>query len=100
MKDGTRFSTQRAYVYPASRRPNLTIRSYSTATKVQYIKHLMPYFEKMTFFWHFQIEFDDSNRAIGIHYETVKADGSSVKRYASAKKEIILRLLIRIIFKV
>lgn len=34
MKDGTRFSTQRAYVYPAARRPNLTIRPYSTATKV------------------------------------------------------------------
>lgn len=37
MKDGTRFSTQRAYVYPASRRPNLTIRPYSTATKVFFI---------------------------------------------------------------
>lgn len=69
MKDGTRFSVQRAYVYPASRRPNLTIRPYSTATK---------------------IEFDDSNRAVGIHYETVKADGTRVKRYAGAKKEIVL----------
>lgn len=38
MKDGTRFSVQRAYVYPASRRPNLTIRPYSTATKVKNFK--------------------------------------------------------------
>lgn len=35
MRDGTRYSVQRAYVYPASRRPNLTVRPYSTATKVR-----------------------------------------------------------------
>jgi len=73
MKDGTRFSTQRAYVYPSSRRPNLTIRSYSTATKIQ---------------------FDDSNRAIGIHYDTIKADGTRIHRYAAAKKEIISRFAV------
>lgn len=89
MRDGTRFSVQRAYIYPASRRPNLTIRPYSTATKVRITLKILSTITLLFFL--FQIEFDDSNRAVGVHYETIKADGSSVKRYATAKKEIILR---------
>lgn len=46
MKNGTRFSTQRAYIYPVLRRPNLTIRTYSTATKVCY-------FNSFTSEWNF-----------------------------------------------
>ncbi|XP_037031222.1 glucose dehydrogenase [FAD, quinone]-like [Bradysia coprophila] len=69
MKDGTRFSTQRAYIYPAARRPNLTIRPYSTANK---------------------IKFDDTNRVQGVYYETTKTDGSRVTRFASVNGEVIV----------
>lgn len=66
-ESGTRFSTYRAYIQPTEHRPNFKIYRYSQATK---------------------IDFDSSSgtlRAVGVTYYR-----HGVKRYAAAKKEIIL----------
>ncbi|CAG7785181.1 unnamed protein product [Allacma fusca] len=63
-KHGFRFSTNQAYIYPAINRPNLEIKTFAHATK---------------------IEFDGDNRAVGIRYFR-----NNRHYYAVAKNEVIV----------
>ncbi|CAG7730778.1 unnamed protein product, partial [Allacma fusca] len=63
-KNGARHSTNQAYIYPAINRPNLRIKTYAHATK---------------------IEFDSNNIAIGVRYFR-----NNVHYYARAQKEVIV----------
>ncbi|CAG7711607.1 unnamed protein product [Allacma fusca] len=67
-KHGFRFSTNQAYIYPAINRPNLEIKTYAHATK---------------------IEFEGDNRAVGIRYFR-----NNRYYYACAKNEVIDHIMV------